>query len=102
MAKWRMKGMPISEWPHFQQLFAEFQLLYCRDEPDLALFVKTSPGTPLDELYITGPKLDVIERFSPGGWEDSDAPAGEGVLLLVGDAKAAGRLGVAKQPRARD
>lgn len=96
MANWRMKRMPISEWPHFQQLFAEFRLLYSHDDPDLALFVKSSAAAAEDEIYITGPKLDLVERLSPGGWGDSPAPSGEGLLLLVGDEKIRERLGITR------
>lgn len=89
--------MPVSEWARFQQLFGEFQLLYCRGDPDLALFVKQQPRATLDEVYITGPKLDVIERLSPGGWDDAQAPAGEGLLLLVGTPGSWAHLGVSRR-----
>jgi hypothetical protein len=91
-----MKLMPVSEWARFQQLFGEFQLLYCRGDPDLALFAKQRPRAISDEIYITGPKLDVVERLSPGGWEDSLAPAGEGLILLVGTAESWAHLGVSR------
>lgn len=87
MTIWRRKLMPVSEWGQFQQLFGEFQLLYCRGDPALALFVNRRGHSALDEIYITGPKLDIIERLSPGGWEDAPAPSGKGVLLLVGSAE---------------
>jgi hypothetical protein len=97
MPQWRMKRMALSEWAQFQQLFAEFQLLYGDGDPDLALFVKSGRGSEADEVYITGPKLDVIERLSPGGWADSGSPSGEGVLLLAGAADCWARLGIQRQ-----
>jgi hypothetical protein len=91
--------MPISEWGNFQQLFAEFQLLYCRGDPGLALFVKRGAGSLLDEIYITGPKLEIVERLSPGGWENADAPSDGGLRLLVGTAEAWAHLNVPNNPR---
>ena len=96
MAAWRMKLMTVTEWAHFQQLFGEFQLLYSRGNRDLALFVKQKAGSAPDEVYITGPDLDIIERLSPGGWEDADAPAGEGLLMLVGTPESWAHLGVSR------
>jgi hypothetical protein len=93
---WRMKPMPVSEWAHFQQLFAEYQLLYAREDPDLALFMKPVRGSAKDEIYITGPGLEVVERFSPGGWQDSGAPSGEGLVLLVGTGDSWRHLGVSR------
>lgn len=102
MAVWRMKLMAVAEWAHFQQLFGEFQLLYYRGNRDLALFVKQKAGNAPDEVYITGPDLPIVERLCPGGWEDSLAPAGEGLLLLVGTAESWAHLGVSRQPRFGD
>jgi hypothetical protein len=98
MTTWRMKLMPLSEWAQFQQLFGEFQLLYCHGDRDLALFIRQKPGATLDEVYITGPKLEIIERFSPGGWEDADPPAGEGLLLLAGTAESWTHLSLSTRP----
>lgn len=98
MPRWRMKRMPVSEWAHFQQRFGEFQLLYSSGDPDLALFVKSGTGCEFDEVYITGPQLDVIEQLSAGGWTDSSAPAGEGVMLLAGTGNPWAHLGVLRQP----
>lgn len=92
-----MKLMPVSEWAHFQQLFGEFQLLYCSGDPNLALFVRQKPGAEMDEIYVTGPGLETVERFSPGGWQDSEAPAGEGLLLLEGTADAWAHLNISRR-----
>lgn len=99
MAIWRMKLMTVSGWAQFQQLFGEFQLLYCHGDPNLALFVRRKAGARLDEVYITGPKLDIIERLSPGGWENSDAPSGTGLLLLVGTADSWTHLRISGSPQ---
>lgn len=50
----------------------------------LAMFMKSEPGQAESQIYITGPGTSAIEALSPGGWEDSAAPAGENVALLVG------------------
>lgn len=92
-----MKQMPVSDWADFQQLVGEYQLLYCPSDPDLALFVKSAAGAGLDQVYITGPRLEVIERLSPEGWRDSPAPSGEGVMLLIGTEGAWRHLGVTRQ-----
>jgi hypothetical protein len=42
-----------------------------------------------------------VERFSPGGWEDSDPPSGKGVSLLVGTADSFERFGI-ERPAYRD
>jgi hypothetical protein len=97
MAVWRMKRMTIAEWAHFQQLFGEFQLLYGRGDRDLALFVKQKPGAAPDEVYITGSDRGIIERLSPGGWGNSNAPAGEGLLLLVGTTESWTHLGISRE-----
>jgi hypothetical protein len=89
--------MAVSEWAHFQQLFGEFQLLYCHGDPDLALFVKSAAGSDTDDIYITGPQLEIIERFSPGGWTDCQAPSGEGIMLLVGTGDSWTHLRVRRQ-----
>jgi len=50
----------------------------------LAMFSKSEPGQVESEIYITGLGIDAIEALSPGGWEDSAAPSGDNVALLVG------------------
>ena len=97
MPQWRTKRMAVSEWAHFQQLFGEFQLLYCHGDPDLALFVKSAAGSDTDDVYITGPQLEIVERFSPGGWTDCRAPLGEGIMLLVGTGDSWTHLAVRRQ-----
>jgi hypothetical protein len=91
-----MKRMPVSDWAHFQQLFCEFQLLYCRGDPDLALFARSIPGVELDEIYITGPKLEAIERLPPEDWSDADPACGEGILLLAGAPQSWKHLGLSR------
>jgi hypothetical protein len=84
VAKWRMKQMPLAEWGPLQGAFAELQMLHAGD-PDLAMFMKnTEPGGP-SEIYLTGPGADSLERLSPGGWQDSEAPSGKGVSILVSE-----------------
>jgi hypothetical protein len=65
-----------------------------RGDPDLAMFQKGHPGHDLSEIYITGPNIEVIERLSPGGWEDSGPPEGKGVALLVGAGDPWERFGI--------
>lgn len=84
MAQWRMKLMSASESAQFRLLFVEFTRLYCKDAPDLALFARRPAGARHDEVYITGPKIELVERVAPGGWRDSGAPSGGDVALLVG------------------
>ena len=71
MAGWRKKPMPLAEWAEFQERFGEVQMQTGAD-PDFAMFSKNEPGEELTEIYIHGPHLELMERFSPGGWEDSD------------------------------
>lgn len=95
MAHWRMKLMSLDEWSSLQEKFGEFQLMM-KGHPDLAMFSKGKAADDLTEIYITGPKIELMERFSPGDWQDAEAPAGEGVALLVGTVDSWERLGVTK------
>lgn len=99
MAGWRMKLMPLGEWAEFQERFGEIQLL-TGAHTDLAMFCKNEPGDELTEIHIHGPHLDLIERLSPGGWEDSKKPSGPRVALLVGRDDPWERLGIDKGTRA--
>lgn len=96
MARWRKKLMPLAEWAQLQERFGDLQMVL-RGHPDLAMFCKSQPGDELSAIYITGPHLDAIEGFSPGGWEDSEKPSGEGVALLVGTAESWERLRVSRE-----
>lgn len=98
MAGWR-KAMPLLEWAEFQERFGEIHLL-TGAHPDLAMFAKSEPGDERTEIYIHGPHLDLLERFSPGGWEDSERPSGSRVSLLVGRDDPSERLGIEKRPPA--
>lgn len=99
MANWRKKLMSLEEWAEFQERFGEIQLL-TGAHPDLAMFCKNEPGDELTEIYIHGPHLELLERFSPGGWEDSEKPSGPRVSLLVGRDDPWERLGIEKQSSA--
>ncbi|NIJ18644.1 hypothetical protein FHS95_000313 [Sphingomonas naasensis] len=80
---WRTKSLPLAEWAALQGHFGN--LMVASGGPEsLAMFMKSEPGQAESEIYITGPGTSAIEALSPGGWEDSAAPAGENVALLVG------------------
>ncbi len=80
---WRKKSLALAEWSQLQTAFGNLQMVRGGPE-DLAMFAKGIPGSDLTEIYITGPGLEVIEARSPGGWEDTAAPSGENLSLLVG------------------
>lgn len=81
---WRKKTLRLAEWSALQNDFANLQMV--TDTPaNLAMFAVGQAGDPTDDIYITGPGIEAIEARSPGGWEDSDAPSGSGVSLLVGE-----------------
>lgn len=82
---WRKKMMPLSEWEAFQRRFGDIQLAM-QGDPSLALFVQGQLGDKLSAIFMTGPDLQALEMLSPGGWEDSSAPSGAGISLLVGTA----------------
>lgn len=97
MANWRTKSMPLAAWVPMQEHFGDLQLSL--GGPDnLAMFSKTTPGDPLTSIFITGPGIEAIEAISPGGWQDSSAPSGEGVALLVGAGNAWEYFGIEQQP----
>lgn len=80
---WRKKSLPLAEWSALQDAFANLQMI--RGGPEnLAMFAKDEAGSDLSEIYITGPGIAAVEAHSPGGWEDSTAPSGENLSLLVG------------------
>ena len=80
---WRKKSLALAEWSALQGDFANLQM--AKGAPaNLAMFIKGEPGGAKDEIYITGPGIEAIEARSPCGWEDVDAPSGNGVALLVG------------------
>ena len=95
MAGWRKKLMLLANWAEFQERFGEVQMQTGAD-PDLAMFCKSEPGDELTEIYIHGPYLELLEQFSPGGWEDSEKPSGRRVALLVGRDDPWERLGIDK------
>jgi hypothetical protein len=81
---WRKKSLQLAEWSRLQNSFAELQLSLGAPS-DLAMFIRSEAGSPLSDIFITGPGIEVIELQSPGGWEDSAAPSGDGVVLLVAE-----------------
>jgi hypothetical protein len=83
MANWRLKSLPLAEWAALQDQFGSLQLAQGGPE-SLAMFAKGNAGDPEMAIYITGPGIAAIEALSPGGWQDSGAPSGTGVSLLVG------------------
>ncbi|HVJ03300.1 MAG TPA: hypothetical protein VM662_14040 [Sphingomonas sp.] len=80
---WRVKSLPLAEWAALQEHFGTLQLAQGGPE-NLAMFAKGSAGDPETAIYITGPGIAAIEALSPGGWQDSGAPSGDDVALLVG------------------
>lgn len=75
--------LPLSEWAVLQQHFGDFQLATGGPE-NLAMFIQDDAGDDESAIYITGPGIQAIEAHSPGGWQDSKAPSGPGISLLVG------------------
>src|SRR5262245_40387633 len=90
---WRSKMMPLAEWAPFQAKFEQVFLAMTGD-PEMALFIQGPPSDELSTLYITDRHAEIVERFSPGGWEDSDKPTGQHIGLLVGIGDAANKFGV--------
>lgn len=80
---WRKKLLLHTEWSALQDAFANLQMV-TGAPANLAMFVKGQPGNQASEIYITGPGIEVIEAQSPGGWENTGAPSGSDVSLLVG------------------
>ena len=92
---WRTKSLPLVEWAALQDHFADFQMA-AGAPPNLAMFVKNQPGDPESAIYITGPGIAAIEALSPGAWEDTEAPSGDGVALLVGEGDPWAYFGIGK------
>lgn len=92
---WRMKSLPLAEWAALQESFADLQMA-TGAPATLAMFSKSEPGEPLTAIFITGPGIDAIEARSPGGWQDTSAPSGDGVALLVGAGDPWEQFGIAK------
>ncbi len=80
---WRTKSLPLAEWAALQDHFGNLMVASGGPE-NLAMFSKSEPGQAESEIYITGPGIGAIEALSLGGWEDSAAPSGDNVALLVG------------------
>ena len=93
MTAWRKKAMHVSEWGKLQDNF-ETLFIATGATRDAAMFKKSVPSALEQEIYITGPFIGFIEASSPGGWEDSEAPAGEGISLLIGHADAWDHFGI--------
>lgn len=92
---WRKKVLTLAEWSALQNDFANLQIL-AGAPANLAMFVKGHAGDPASDIYITGPGIEEIEARSPSGWEDADAPSGEGVSLLVGEGDPWAHFGIEK------
>lgn len=92
---WRKKSLPLAEWAALQNAFANLQMA-TGAPTNLAMFSKSEPGEPLTAIYITGPGIDAIEARSPGGWQDTTPPLGDGVALLVGAGDPWEHFGIAK------
>jgi hypothetical protein len=90
---WRAKTMPLAEWGPFQNAFEEI-FVAMKGDPDMALFIQSPPGAELSTLFITGRHADLVERLSPGGWENSDKPNGHHISLLVGSGDPAEKFGI--------
>lgn len=92
---WRMKSLPLAEWVVLQDAFERLQMA-TGGHGNLAMFSKSKPGRPLTAIYITGPGIEAIEARSPGDWQDTAAPSGDGVALLVGAGDPWEQFGIAK------
>lgn len=92
---WRTKSLPLAEWAALREAFADLQMA-TGAPANLAMFSKSKPGEPIAAIYITGPGIDAIEALSPGGWQDTAAPSGDGVALLVGTSDPWEQFGIAK------
>jgi hypothetical protein len=92
---WRTKSLPLAEWAALQERFAVLQIATGAPAA-LAMFSKSEPGELLTEIFITGQGIDAIEASSPGGWQDTSAPSGDGVALLVGAGDPRQQFGIAK------
>ena len=84
---WRKKNLAVEEWAPLQDAFGKLQLAMGGAE-SLAMFARSIPGAHFDEIYMTGEGIEAIESLSPGDWQNSSAPEGDGVGLLVGTANA--------------
>lgn len=80
---WRTKSLALGEWVALQDRFENLMVANGGSE-NLAMFCKSVPGQAKSEIYITGPGIGAIEALSPDGWENSAAPSGDNVALLVG------------------
>jgi hypothetical protein len=90
---WRAKTMTLAEWVPFQAAFEDV-FLAMKGDPEMALLVQSPPGEDLSRLFVTDRHADIVERLSPGGWEDSDQPNGGHVALLVGSGDFPARFGI--------
>jgi len=78
--QWRSKKVPASEYEALKEQFSTY-FRVMRDDPYLAMFTE---GEGEDRtVHLTGPNLMMLERHSPGGWEDSTGP-GESAERIVG------------------
>ncbi|HUE80296.1 MAG TPA: hypothetical protein VMN38_11790 [Sphingomicrobium sp.] len=85
--------MPLSEWASFQDKYEEIFTGLSADER-MALFIRTNPSEDDSTLLIPSHNAEMVERLSPGGWEDYADPAQQRWVLLVGNANAADRFGL--------
>jgi len=93
---WRRKRMSRDDLARLRENFTTYHRVM-RNDPWLALFSRTAPGDETPTVYMYGPNVAMLERYSPGdGWEDSETPGGPGLELLVGNPDVWERLQVAR------
>jgi hypothetical protein len=79
--QWRRKKVPASEYDELKEQFGTY-FRVMRDDPYLGMFTE---GEGEDRtVYLTGPNLMMLERHSPGGWEDSPGPDESKAQRIVG------------------
>lgn len=83
---WRVRTMASDEWTALQNRAGELPI---SAHPDFGMFEKGIPGETEAEIFLTGPGIELLERLSPGRWEDSSGPEGRGVALLIAGSPAA-------------
>lgn len=91
----RCKQMSVDQWGPFQDAFIEVFTAFGGDKR-LALFLEDDPDDvpELDTILITSFQSDLVERLSPGGWQDCPDARERRWNLLVGAAGAAEDLGL--------
>lgn len=86
------KKMRLTDWPVFQDKFAEKQIALC-SSPDFALFYRNYNGVRFSTIAASGLDLSRANSLSPGGWCEVEHLDGSG-WALVGEGDVHIRLGV--------